>query len=110
MGKFLTYGILQCMHLHFEMIFLFGLMGFNSNQFLMFIEDDSMYFSAGVEWSLDNDASNAAVLVASEAHSITLAVEGLLGVVFTVATLTDEAVEVGEVVLCIVFIYFTFHS
>ncbi|KAF5453889.1 hypothetical protein F2P56_023601, partial [Juglans regia] len=50
----------------------------------------------GVEWSLDNDASNAAVLVASEAHSITLAVEGLLGVVFTVATLTDEAVEVGE--------------
>ncbi|KAK7838901.1 protein mon2 like protein [Quercus suber] len=50
----------------------------------------------GIEWSLDNDASNAAVLVASEAHSITLAVEGLLGVVFTVATLTDEAVEVGE--------------
>lgn len=110
MGKFLTYGILQCMHLHFEMIFLFGLVGFNSNQFLMFIEDDIMYFSAGIEWSLDNDASNAAVLVASEAHSITLAVEGLLGVVFTVATLTDEAVEVGEVVLCIVFIYFTFHS
>lgn len=52
-----------------------------------------------MEWSLDNDASNAAVLVASEAHSITLAVEGLLGVVFTVATLTDEAVEIGEVVL-----------
>ncbi|KAB1202761.1 hypothetical protein CJ030_MR8G022169 [Morella rubra] len=50
----------------------------------------------GIEWSLDNDASNAAVLVASEAHSITLAVEGLLGVVFTVATLTDEAVEIGE--------------
>lgn len=50
----------------------------------------------GVEWSLDNDASNAAVIVASEAHAITLAVEGLLGVVFTVATLTDEAVDVGE--------------
>ncbi|ONI04754.1 hypothetical protein PRUPE_6G338000 [Prunus persica] len=51
----------------------------------------------GIEWSLDNDASNAAVLVASEAHSITLAVEGLLGVVFTVATLTDEAVDSGEI-------------
>lgn len=50
----------------------------------------------GVEWSLDNDASNAAVLVASEAHAITLAIEGLLGVVFTIATLTDEAVDVGE--------------
>ncbi|XP_057962995.1 uncharacterized protein LOC131154318 isoform X2 [Malania oleifera] len=50
----------------------------------------------GIEWSLDNDASNAAVVVASEAHAITLAVEGLLGVVFTVATLTDEAVDVGE--------------
>lgn len=53
--------------------------------------------SAGTEWSMDNDASNAAVVVASEAHAITLAVEGLLGVVFTVATLTDEAVDVGEV-------------
>ncbi|XP_042513144.1 protein MON2 homolog isoform X2 [Macadamia integrifolia] len=51
----------------------------------------------GIEWSLDNDASNAAVVVASEAHAITLAVEGLLGVVFTVAALTDEAVDVGEV-------------
>ncbi|XP_008450757.2 uncharacterized protein LOC103492245 isoform X2 [Cucumis melo] len=50
----------------------------------------------GVEWSLDGDASNATVLVASEAHAITLAVEGLLGVVFTVATLTDEAVDLGE--------------
>ncbi|XP_072952390.1 uncharacterized protein [Typha angustifolia] len=51
----------------------------------------------GIEWSMDNDASNAAaVLVASEAHAITLAVEGLLGVVFTVATLTDEAVDAGE--------------
>ncbi|XP_073141433.1 uncharacterized protein [Henckelia pumila] len=50
----------------------------------------------GVEWSLDTDASNAAVLVASEAHAITLAIEGLLGVVFTVATLTDEAVDDGE--------------
>ncbi|XP_061349388.1 uncharacterized protein LOC133294681 isoform X2 [Gastrolobium bilobum] len=51
----------------------------------------------GIEWSLDNDASNAAVLVASEAHAITLAVEGLLGVVFTVATLTDKAIDVGEI-------------
>ncbi|PON87081.1 Mon2, dimerization and cyclophilin-binding domain containing protein [Trema orientale] len=50
----------------------------------------------GIEWSLDNDASNTTVLVASEAHAITLAVEGLLGVVFTVAALTDEAVDVGE--------------
>ncbi|GAB4855419.1 hypothetical protein Ancab_024046 [Ancistrocladus abbreviatus] len=50
----------------------------------------------GIEWSLDNDASNAAVVVASEAHAITLAIEGLLGVVFTVATLTDEAVDFGE--------------
>lgn len=54
--------------------------------------------SVGIEWSLDNDASNSAVLVASEAHAITLAVEGLLGVVFTVATLTDEAIDVGEVI------------
>ncbi|XP_020589215.1 protein MON2 homolog isoform X4 [Phalaenopsis equestris] len=51
----------------------------------------------GVEWSMDNDASNAAVVVASEAHAITLAVEGLLGVVFAVATLTDEAADVGEI-------------
>ncbi|KAI4378915.1 hypothetical protein MLD38_016333 [Melastoma candidum] len=50
----------------------------------------------GIEWSLENDASNASVLVASEAHAITLAVEGILGVVFTVATLTDEAIDVGE--------------
>ncbi|CAM0883431.1 unnamed protein product [Alopecurus aequalis] len=50
----------------------------------------------GIEWSMDTDASNAAVLVASEAHTITLALEGLLGVVFTIATLTDEAVDAGE--------------
>ncbi|XP_074581344.1 uncharacterized protein LOC141837874 isoform X2 [Curcuma longa] len=50
----------------------------------------------GIEWSMDIDAPNAAVLVASEAHSITLAIEGLLGVVYTVAALTDEAVELGE--------------
>ncbi|XP_051116570.1 uncharacterized protein LOC127241447 isoform X2 [Andrographis paniculata] len=50
----------------------------------------------GIEWSLDNDASNATVLVASEAHAITLAIEGLLGVVFAIATLTDEAVDDGE--------------
>lgn len=52
---------------------------------------------SGIEWSLDTDASNANVLVASEAHAITLAIEGLLGVVFAVATLTDEAVDDGEV-------------
>lgn len=62
----------------------------------------------GIEWSLDNDASNAAVVVASEAHAITLAVEGLLGVVFTVATLTDEAVDVGEVRLICFFHFFFF--
>ncbi|CAI9769498.1 unnamed protein product [Fraxinus pennsylvanica] len=50
----------------------------------------------GIEWTLDNDASNTAVLVASEAHTVTLAIEGLLGVVFTLATLTDEAVDDGE--------------
>ncbi|KAJ4816243.1 ARM repeat superfamily protein [Rhynchospora pubera] len=50
----------------------------------------------GIEWSMDNDASNSAVLVASEAHAITLAIEGLLGVVFTIATLTDEAMDTGE--------------
>uniref|UniRef100_M8CGH6 Protein MON2-like protein n=1 Tax=Aegilops tauschii TaxID=37682 RepID=M8CGH6_AEGTA len=50
----------------------------------------------GIEWSMDTDASNAAVLVASEAHTITLALEGLLGVVFTIATLTDEALDAGE--------------
>ncbi|CAN8255686.1 unnamed protein product [Cochlearia groenlandica] len=50
----------------------------------------------GIEWILDNDASSSAVLVASEAHAITLAIEGLLGVVFTVATLTDEALDIGE--------------
>ncbi|KAH7372647.1 hypothetical protein KP509_17G014700 [Ceratopteris richardii] len=50
----------------------------------------------GLEWSMDYDASGVAVVVASEAHAITLAVEGLLGVVFTVATLTDEAIDAGE--------------
>jgi hypothetical protein len=72
------------------------------------IYDNKLYdvLSVGIEWSLDNDASNSAVLVASEAHAITLAVEGLLGVVFTVATLTDEAIDVGEVILYIVFILY----
>lgn len=64
---------------------------------------------AGIEWSLDNDASNSAVLVASEAHSITLAVEGLLGVVFTVATLTDEAIDIGEVVSIFSLLFFHFY-
>jgi hypothetical protein len=72
------------------------------------IYDNKLYdvLSVGIEWSLDNDASNSAVLVASEAHAITLAVEGLLGVVFTVATLTDEAIDIGEVILFIVFILY----
>jgi hypothetical protein len=72
------------------------------------IYDNKLYdvLSVGIEWSLDNDASNSAVLVASEAHAITLAFEGLLGVVFTVATLTDEAIDVGEVILYIVFILY----
>lgn len=42
-------------------------------------------------------SSGSALVVASEAHAITLSMEGLLGVVFTVAVLTDEAVEEGEV-------------
>ncbi|BBN13645.1 protein MON2 [Marchantia polymorpha subsp. ruderalis] len=50
----------------------------------------------GVEWTMDHEASGAAVIVASEAHAITLAVEGLLGVVFTVAAMTDEALDEGE--------------
>ncbi|KAI5060182.1 hypothetical protein GOP47_0024602 [Adiantum capillus-veneris] len=50
----------------------------------------------GLEWSMDYDASGVTVVVASEAHAISLAVEGLLGVVFTVATLTDEAIDAGE--------------
>lgn len=62
----------------------------------------------GIEWSLDSDASNAAVLVASEAHAITLAIEGLLGVVFTVATLTDEAVDMGEVIGWVAVLLFGF--
>jgi len=64
-----------------------------------------LFIFSGIEWILDNDASNAAVLVASEAHAITVAVEGLLGVIFTVATLTDEAVDVGEVILWCFFLY-----
>lgn len=65
---------------------------------------NEMFLFVGIEWSLDNDASNAAVLVASEAHAITLAVEGLLGVVFTVATLTDEAIDVGDVILYVLYV------
>ncbi|CAI5508745.1 unnamed protein product [Closterium sp. Naga37s-1] len=47
----------------------------------------------GVEWSMDFDWAGNAVVAASEAHSITLAVEGLLGIVFTIALLTDEAMD-----------------
>lgn len=68
------------------------------------------FWVAGIEWSLDNDASNAAVLVASEAHAISLAIEGLLGVVFTVASLTDEAVDAGEVSGNISCLYIMFYA
>ncbi|CAI5485480.1 unnamed protein product, partial [Closterium sp. Naga37s-1] len=47
----------------------------------------------GVEWSMDFDWAGNAVVAASEAHAITLAVEGLLGIVFTIALLTDEAMD-----------------
>ncbi|CAI5471017.1 unnamed protein product [Closterium sp. Yama58-4] len=47
----------------------------------------------GVEWSMDFDWAGSAVVAASEAHAITLAVEGLLGIVFTIALLTDEAMD-----------------
>ncbi|CAI7921397.1 unnamed protein product, partial [Closterium sp. NIES-53] len=47
----------------------------------------------GVEWSMDFDWAGNAVVAASEAHAITLAVEGLLGMVFTIALLTDEAMD-----------------
>ncbi|CAI7842733.1 unnamed protein product, partial [Closterium sp. NIES-54] len=46
-----------------------------------------------VEWSMDFDWAGNAVVAASEAHAITLAVEGLLGMVFTIALLTDEAMD-----------------
>lgn len=68
------------------------------------IGDMLNFIVSGIEWSLDTEASNATVLVASEAHAITLAIEGLLGVVFAVATLTDEAVDDGEV-RCRVFVF-----
>lgn len=47
-------------------------------------------------------------LIASEAQAITLAAEGLLGVIFTVATLTDEAVgldEVGGHTFCLLLVF-----
>eukprot|EP00897_Mesotaenium_endlicherianum_P003847 jgi/Mesen1/3490/ME000197S02513 len=50
----------------------------------------------GIEWTMDFNVAGDPVVVASEAHAITLAVEGLLGVIFTIAILTDEAVEEGE--------------
>ncbi|CAI5473000.1 unnamed protein product [Closterium sp. Yama58-4] len=49
--------------------------------------------AAGVEWSMDFDWAGSAVVAASEAHAITLAVEGLLGIVFTIALLTDDAMD-----------------
>lgn len=54
----------------------------------------------GTEWSPEGDPSGMAALIASEAQAITLAAEGLLGVIFTVATLTDEAVGSEEEVGC----------
>ena len=51
----------------------------------------------GIEWTPEGDPSGMGALIASEAHAITLAAEGLLGVIFTVATLTNEAVGLKEV-------------
>lgn len=51
----------------------------------------------GIEWTPDADPSGMGVLIASEAQAITLATEGLLGVIFTIASLTDEAVGFSEV-------------
>jgi len=51
----------------------------------------------GVEWTPEGDPSGMGGLIASEAQAVTLAAEGLLGVIFTVATLTDEAVGLEEV-------------
>ncbi|GBG74470.1 hypothetical protein CBR_g18881 [Chara braunii] len=50
----------------------------------------------GVDWHMDFDSMGNLQLPANEAHAIALALEGLLGVVFTIATLTDEAVDSGE--------------
>lgn len=41
--------------------------------------------------------SGLGAVIASEAHAVTLAAEGLLGVIFTIATLTDEAIGSEEV-------------
>lgn len=81
-----------------QLVFIYFIYYFLKFCFFLYLNSRNKdTFPTGVEWSLDGDASNATVLVASEAHAITLAVEGLLGVVFTVATLTDEAVDLGEV-------------
>lgn len=97
-----TYGSKRWQWLYFTMKFrnLTQILKFSCTSVFHFAYLVGFYALAmilGIEWSLENDASNAAVLVASEAHAITLAIEGLLGVVFTIATLTDEAVDVGEV-------------
>lgn len=52
---------------------------------------------AGLEWASETDVTGLGPIVASEAHAVTLAAEGLLGVIFTIATLTDEAVGSAEV-------------
>lgn len=52
----------------------------------------------GIEWTPDADPSGMGVLIASEAQAITLATEGLLGVIFTIASLTDEAVGFSELI------------
>jgi hypothetical protein len=52
---------------------------------------------SGIEWTPEGDPSGMGALIASEAQAITLATEGLLGVIFTIATLTDEAVGLEEV-------------
>ncbi|KAG0558241.1 hypothetical protein KC19_10G013800 [Ceratodon purpureus] len=54
--------------------------------------------SKGIEWTPEGDPSGMGALIASEAQAVTLAAEGLLGVIFTVATLTDEAVGLEELI------------
>ncbi|XP_022754371.1 uncharacterized protein LOC111302797 isoform X3 [Durio zibethinus] len=64
----------------------------------------------GIEWSLYNDASNASVLVVNEVHAIFLAIDGLLGVVFIVTSLTDEAVDAGEVNGNVAYVYMMLYA
>jgi hypothetical protein len=46
---------------------------------------------------METDGSGVGSVVANEAQAIFLALEALLAVVFSVATLTDEALDLTEV-------------